>query len=425
MYDAKSPADIKFVPLDKTEEMDANRLMEFYEKDSHLRDFLPIIRDSPVYPVITDANNVVCSLPPIINGDHSKIKLTTKNVLIESTATDYTRALMALNCLIASFSEYCAEPFVVEDIEIVYEHENRTDITPQFKTNKFVANIDTINKVGSINVNAEQACNLLQKMCLSAKPISEKQIEVEVPITRGDIIQECDIVEDVCIAFGYNNIQLSLPKTPTVGKQLLLNKMSDLIREEIASAGYKEGLNFVLVAKEDLTTRLNKVADEQMVIIDNPNVQEFSVGRTTLLPGCLKWLSTNKKNKIPISLFEVGDVVLKDETTETNTRNERRLCALYTNHTSELEVIHGLLDHLMRKLKVPKEKADNLGSSKFYTLVPSNEPTYFLDRQADIFYGDKKIGNLGTLHPDVVKAFEWKYPISVLELNLEPLILDA
>lgn len=198
--------------------MDANKLMEFYEKDSHLRDFLPIIRDSAVYPVITDANNVVCSLPPIINGDHSKIKLTTKNVFIESTATDYTRALMALNCLVAAFSEYCAEPFVVEDIEIVYEVDNRTDITPQFKTTKFTANIDTINSVGSINVNAEQACNYLQRMCLSAKAISEKQIEVEVPITRGDIIQECDIIEDVCIAFGYNNIQLSLPKTPTVGK---------------------------------------------------------------------------------------------------------------------------------------------------------------------------------------------------------------
>lgn len=144
---------------------------------------------------------------------------------------------MALNCLVAAFSEYCAEPFVVEDIEIVYEVDNRTDITPQFKTTKFTANIDTINSVGSINVNAEQACNYLQRMCLSAKAISEKQIEVEVPITRGgnhfiyllnyllnwhvitlDIIQECDIIEDVCIAFGYNNIQLSLPKTPTVGK---------------------------------------------------------------------------------------------------------------------------------------------------------------------------------------------------------------
>ena len=87
--------------------------------------------------------------------------------------------------------------------------------------------------------------------------------------------------------------------------------MCDLIREEVASAGYKEGLNFVLLAKEDLTTKLNKVADDQMVIIDNPNVQEFSVGRTTLLPGCLKWLSTNKKNKVLfVSFFHFLDLVL-------------------------------------------------------------------------------------------------------------------
>jgi phenylalanyl-tRNA synthetase beta chain len=51
-----------------------------------LKDFLPIIKDSPVYPVVLDANDVVCSLPPIINSDHSKIKLTTKNVFIEVTA---------------------------------------------------------------------------------------------------------------------------------------------------------------------------------------------------------------------------------------------------------------------------------------------------------------------------------------------------
>lgn len=202
-----------------------------------------------------------------------------------------------------------------------------------------------------------------------------------------------------------------------------MNKMSDLIREEVASAGYKEGLNFVLVSKEDLTTKLKKESDEQMVVIDNPNVMEFSVGRTTLLPGCLKWLSSNKKNKIPLSLFEVGDVVLKDTSRETNTRNERRLCALYTNHSSELEVIHGLLDYLMKKLKVPKSKGDGV-TPRTYKLVPSDEPTYFLDRQAHIYYGDLKIGNLGILHPDVVKNFEWKYPVSVLEINLEPLILN-
>jgi phenylalanyl-tRNA synthetase beta chain len=74
-----------------------------------LAKFLPIIRDSPVYPVIYDAKRRVLSLPPIINGDHSKIKLGTKNILIECTATDLTKAKTVLNTIIACFSQYCGE----------------------------------------------------------------------------------------------------------------------------------------------------------------------------------------------------------------------------------------------------------------------------------------------------------------------------
>jgi hypothetical protein len=44
-----------------------------------IKKFLYIIRDSPVYPVIKDSNGVVLSLPPIINGDHSKISLQVGN----------------------------------------------------------------------------------------------------------------------------------------------------------------------------------------------------------------------------------------------------------------------------------------------------------------------------------------------------------
>ncbi|KAL9697084.1 hypothetical protein quinque_000525 [Culex quinquefasciatus] len=44
--------------------------------DQPLKAYFPIIRDSPVYPVVYDANGVVLSLPPIINGDHSKISTT-------------------------------------------------------------------------------------------------------------------------------------------------------------------------------------------------------------------------------------------------------------------------------------------------------------------------------------------------------------
>lgn len=58
---------------------------------AQLKQYLPIIKDSPVYPIIYDSNGVVLSLPPIINGDHSKITLDTKNIFIECTATDLTK----------------------------------------------------------------------------------------------------------------------------------------------------------------------------------------------------------------------------------------------------------------------------------------------------------------------------------------------
>ena len=77
--------------MNQTKEFTAVELMEMYSKDSHLKAYLPIIRDSPVYPVIYDSNNVVLSMPPIINGDHSKISVNTKNVFIECTGTDLTK----------------------------------------------------------------------------------------------------------------------------------------------------------------------------------------------------------------------------------------------------------------------------------------------------------------------------------------------
>ena len=49
-----------------------------FQSDSHLKQYLGIIRDSPVYPVIYDSVGTVLSMPPIINGNKSKITLDTK-----------------------------------------------------------------------------------------------------------------------------------------------------------------------------------------------------------------------------------------------------------------------------------------------------------------------------------------------------------
>jgi len=46
---------------------------------------------APNYPVLYDAADRVLSLPPIINGAHSRISPETKNVFIECTCTDLTK----------------------------------------------------------------------------------------------------------------------------------------------------------------------------------------------------------------------------------------------------------------------------------------------------------------------------------------------
>lgn len=48
------------------------------------------------------------------------------------------------------------------------------------------------------------------------------------------------------------------------------------------------------------------------VHIGNPKTIEFQVARTSLIPGLLKTLNSNKKMPLPLKLFEISDVILKD-----------------------------------------------------------------------------------------------------------------
>lgn len=118
VYDAKPPQEIKFKPLNQEKEYTAAELMELYSTHAQLKAYLPIIRDSPVYPVIYDSNGVVLSLPPIINGNHSKISINTKNIFIECTALDLTKAKVVLDTLVALFSVHCKEKHVAEMVEV-------------------------------------------------------------------------------------------------------------------------------------------------------------------------------------------------------------------------------------------------------------------------------------------------------------------
>ncbi|VDM50406.1 unnamed protein product [Toxocara canis] len=110
-YGAEKPEEIRFRPLNETREFTAKELMVHYSGESHLKPYLPIIADKERYPVIRDRNGVVLSMPPIINGEHSKIRVDTRNIFIEATATDLEKARIVLDTIVTLFSQYCEKPF--------------------------------------------------------------------------------------------------------------------------------------------------------------------------------------------------------------------------------------------------------------------------------------------------------------------------
>ena len=94
--------------------------------------------------------------------------------------------------------------------------------------------------------SAQQINGLLKRMSLSSEVLDE-QFKVSVPPIRQDILHACDILEDVGIAYGFNNIEFTAPKTLTIGQQFFLNKVTDQLRHEISRCGYTEILTFSLV----------------------------------------------------------------------------------------------------------------------------------------------------------------------------------
>lgn len=350
-FTAEKPEDISFVPLNQTEKMNGPRIMEFY-KDSYLKEYLPLIKDEKVWPMLYDSNGIVLSMPPIINGDISKITLETKNVFIDVTAKDLTKAHMFLNILAAHFSRYCQTPNVIEQVTCEYEDQtvHANEITPIMETRVVPCDLDYLRTLtGLKEVTAKESVDALKRMGLPATATSEKEIQVTVPPLRQDILHPCDIGEDLAVGIGFNKVPVIIPKTITTGKQLYINKASDLLRELLAEAGYRESYNFSLCSKDDLTVSLRRPENKEMITVANPKTFEFQTARTTLIPGILKHLAANKSFKLPIHMFEVGDVVLKDATRVTGARNERRMVALRTDDKSDLEFIHGLLDYIMLK----------------------------------------------------------------------------
>jgi phenylalanyl-tRNA synthetase beta chain len=317
--------------------------MEELRNDPALKGYLHILEGHSTYPVILDARQCVLSLPPIINGNHSRMSPQTRNVLIEVTATDRTKALIVLDTMAAMFAQYCvSDPFGVEPVE-VEDSDGHVERYPQWDTPLTMScSVPWLSQSIGIDppLTSAEVVNCLRRMSLptTLSSTDESTVIVTIPPTRSDILHACDIMEDCAIAYGYNRLRKRIPHTLTSGSQQPLNKLTDQLRIILANAGYDEILSFALCSKEQNFKMLRRTDDQSAVVISNPKTQHFQIARTSLLVGLLLTLRSNQKLALPINLFEIADIVVKSAHSDVGAENKRVLCALHCDKTSGFEV---------------------------------------------------------------------------------------
>lgn len=95
---------------------------------------------------------------------------------------------------------------------------------------------------------------------------------------------------------------------------------------------------------------------------------------------------------------------------EVGARNVRKLAAAFYNTSSGFENIVGVVDRIMQLLEV--KDAD-------YKLRPNNNEMFFPGRSCELIVNDRKIGDVGVVHPEVINNFELNCPCSVVEIDLQ------
>jgi phenylalanyl-tRNA synthetase beta chain len=389
-----------------------------FRSHQQLSKYLYLLDDQPLWPVIRDADGEVCSLPPIINSDKTRIDINTTDIFIDCTAMDKTRALTSVVCLTAAFSIYSKTPFQIEQVKIFQNGE--VTMSPTFDYTEFLVDIEYIrSRTGLRDLQTDTIINLLAKMMLTATSVDGDKLKVIAPPTRSDVLHACDIAEDVAIGYGYDRISNELTRPIAAGCPLSINELSDRIRREIVACGWNEVLTFSLCATKDCYELLGLPRMGDCVVLKNAKTIDYEIVRTKLLPGLLRVTKNvlehpGTKGAIPLRLFEISDVVLLDSTTDTGGRNERRICAIVADVKSKFQEIHGLLDRLF----VVNGKA--VGG---YTLVGEDAPTCIPGQRALVKFEGVVIGWIGVIHPIVLINFELTTPVVAFELQMEPFMI--
>lgn len=395
VYKAVDPDSYQFVPLAKVESMTLSEILSVHEKG---KAYASLLEDVDTYPLIVDANNNVLSFPPIINGILTEVTPFTRDFFIDVTGNDEEAIHHALAIVVTALAERGGTIYSTKIID-----GEKEIVSPDLSVLTRSLSIKKVNTILGLDLSSEEIRTYLAKMGYESTSQDSDHLSVSIPAWRADILHEIDLIEDVAVGYGYDNIDRELPSSFAFGEPLPNKELFQNLRIIMIGLGFNEVTTFTLSNDADEFDHLG-LDQKSHVQIQNPISEDYTCLRVGLIPSLLHMLADNKHHSLPQQVFELGIV------TDNNHKNVHFLGGVKSSAHANFTACKSIVEALLRDVGIN------------YDIESYHHPAFIEGRCAQIISDKTHLGFFGELHPRTISNFSLEHPVIAFEFHADDLV---
>ena len=238
---------------------------------------------------------------------------------------------------------------------------------------------------------------------------------VHIPSWRLDVEREIDLVEEIARLHGFDRFANTLPAFAGAVVEPRDADKDAKLRGSLLALGYDEAVSLTFISHEDAET----FSSARVIELANPQSEEASVMRSSLVPGMLNMLTYNlNRGADNVRLFEAGSVF---EATEDGTAEPKRICIGATSPTLQKPKGWGARDGGFFDLKGDVETLLHAFQYRSLNYDAQAADYYHPGRSARALMDGAVVAQFGQLHPDIAAARKLRQNVFVAEMYLDRL----
>ncbi len=387
-------------PLGSGKPLGFDKLMKENAKGITYQDAVPTFGRGYLYPLLKDSSKTI-ALIPVTNCEETKVTESTKKLFIDITSTSEIALGNAAAVIACSFIDSGAE---VYPVEIAYGKVKRA--TPALEYREMKLSMSKADKTLGVTTGRHNIISLANRMGHTAAKYGSSVL-FYVPPYRIDVLNEQDIIEDIAIAYGYNNIAPIAISGVASGMSNGSVDSDNRIALTMVGLGYTEAINSVLTSEEVSFAKTGrKPLKQSYVSISDSKTSSITMLRQSLLPGLLQNIAASAKATMPQRLFEVGKTfsVIAGKPLERN-----QVAAVSVHPKANFAEIKSVVDALLKHL------------SADYKIEKHDDPAFMHGRCARAVSKGRQVALFGEVHPEVISNFRIEEPVVAAEVSINDL----